>query len=186
MNFVKVRTIHRRLGITLACFLLVQALAGMFMSLGRLASVDTSRLYGVPYALHADWDPVGSLYRVVLGLATGTQVTLGITLFLGRRRFKAAMKVHSSGSSPGQPDQLEREGPTLALSFAADILPLFRDIDIEGMKPNGIDLSSYENVKKRATHMYRRLSAREMPCDEPWSDSHLQTFKDWIESGMRP
>lgn len=36
------------------------------------------------------------------------------------------------------------------LSFAADIRPLFRSYDIESMKPAGINLSSYEEVKKRA------------------------------------
>ncbi len=36
-----------------------------------------------------------------------------------------------------------------AASFAADIRPLFRSYDIESMKPAGIDLSSYEGVKKR-------------------------------------
>jgi hypothetical protein len=36
-----------------------------------------------------------------------------------------------------------------ALSFAADIRPLFRSYDIESMKLAGIDLSSYEDVKKK-------------------------------------
>ncbi len=71
-------------------------------------------------------------------------------------------------------------------SFAADIRPLFRDSDIKAMKPNGIDLSSYEDVKNRAQDIYVRLSAKEMPCDESWSDSHVQKLKEWIKSGMAP
>ncbi len=71
-------------------------------------------------------------------------------------------------------------------SFAADIRPLFRDSDIKAMKPNGIDLSSYEDVKKRAQDIYARLSAKEMPCDEPWKDSQVQKLKEWINSGMKP
>ena len=71
-------------------------------------------------------------------------------------------------------------------SFAADIRPLFRDSDIKAMKPNGIDLSSYEDVKNRAQDIYVRLSAKEMPCDKPWSDSHVQKLKEWMESGMEP
>jgi hypothetical protein len=72
------------------------------------------------------------------------------------------------------------------LSFAADIRPLFRDKDVEAMKPGGIDLSSYEDVSKRARDIYSRLSGKEMPCDGPWSDGQLQLFKAWVESGMKP
>ncbi len=72
------------------------------------------------------------------------------------------------------------------LSFAADIRPLFRPNDIETMKPMGIDFSSYEDVKKKAQSIYARLSAKDMPCDGPWSDQSLQKFKQWMESGMKP
>ena len=71
-----------------------------------------------------------------------------------------------------------------AFSFATDIRPLFRDKDIKAMKAIGIDLSSYEDVKKRAQHIYARLSAKGMPCDGPWSADSVQKFKDWMESGM--
>ncbi len=70
------------------------------------------------------------------------------------------------------------------VKFSADIRPLFRAYDIDQMKPNGIDLSSYEDVKKRAQDIYSRLSAKEMPCDGGWSDANLQKFKEWIEGGM--
>ena len=73
-----------------------------------------------------------------------------------------------------------------ALSFAVDIRPLVRSYDIESMKPFGIDLSSYEDVKKHAQDIYGRLSAKSMPCDGPWSDDSVQKFKDWMEGGMEP
>ncbi len=73
-----------------------------------------------------------------------------------------------------------------ALSFAADIRPLFREEDIEAMKPNGVDLSSYEGVKKRAQDIYARLFAKEMPCDGSWSAENIKRFKEWMESGMEP
>ncbi len=72
------------------------------------------------------------------------------------------------------------------LSFAADIRPLFRPYDVESMKPNGVDLSAYEDVKKHAQDIYARLSAKEMPCDGPWNDANLKKIKEWIDSGMRP
>ncbi len=72
------------------------------------------------------------------------------------------------------------------LSFATNIRSLFRSNDIETMKPMGIDLSSYEDVKKKAQAIYRRLSAKDMPCDGPWSDQSIQKFKEWMDSGMKP
>jgi len=73
-----------------------------------------------------------------------------------------------------------------ALSYASDIRPLFRDKDINAMRAFGIDLSSYEDVKKRAQHIYARLSAKEMPCDGPWAEQNVQKFKAWMQSGMEP
>ena len=72
------------------------------------------------------------------------------------------------------------------LSFSTDIRPPFISYDIESMKPAGIDFSSYEDVKKKAQSMYARLSAKEMPCDGPWSDPSMQKLKEWMESGMKP
>jgi hypothetical protein len=52
------------------------------------------------------------------------------------------------------------------------------------MKPNGIDFSSYAEVKKHARDIYGRLSTKEMPCDGGWSDANIQKFKEWMEGGM--
>jgi hypothetical protein len=184
MNLGTVRTIHRRLGISIACFLFVQAIAGMLMSVGKLASVEMSPPYNVLYSIHADWDPIGSFYRVFLGLTTAIQGVLGIGLFLSRFRFKK--KKDASIPSPDQAYASKREVPMRTLSFAADIRPLFRSFDIDSMKPAGIDLSSYEDVKKRAQDIYARLSVKEMPCDGPWSGPSVQKFKEWMDSGMKP
>ncbi len=73
-----------------------------------------------------------------------------------------------------------------ASSFATDILPLFRPSDIKAMKPEGIDLSSYAVVKKRAKDIYRKLSAKGMPCDGPWSKENIRKFKKWMDDGMKP
>ena len=189
MNLGKVRTTHRRLGISMAFFLFVQAIVGMLMSTGRLASLDMSPLYNVLFSIHADWDPFGSIYRVVLGFATAMQGILGILIFLNRFRYKTGdhdQMIAAIPPSPDQPDELKMGVPVNAFSFATDIRPLFRDKDIKAMKPMGIDLSSYEDVKKRAQDIYARLSAKGMPCDEPWSDGHVRKLKEWIQSGMGP
>ena len=47
-------------------------------------------------------------------------------------------------------------------------------------------LSSYRDVRQFAQVIYTRLSAKEMPCDGPWSENNVQKFKDWMETGMEP
>jgi hypothetical protein len=89
MDEGKVRTIHYYLGINYVWFLLLQVLPGLFMSLGMLLSATDSRWYQILYTIHADWNPLGSIYRIILGLATVTQAILGIIIyFLSRARFK--------------------------------------------------------------------------------------------------
>ena len=40
--------------------------------------------------------------------------------------------------------------PSAPLSFAADIRPLFTDVDVEHMQNYGLDLSSHDDVKQAA------------------------------------
>ena len=71
-------------------------------------------------------------------------------------------------------------------SFSVDIRPLFRPYDVESMKPNGIDLSSCQEVKSWAGDIYSHLQAKDMPCDGGWSGEKLVKFKEWMEGGMKP
>ncbi len=73
-----------------------------------------------------------------------------------------------------------------SLSFAADIRPLFRDFDVDSMKPAGLDLSSYEAVKAQAPAIYEQLVDKKMPCDTPWPADQVKKFKDWMDGGLRP
>jgi len=73
----------------------------------------------------------------------------------------------------------------MALSFKADIRPLFRDSpDVDSMKEYGLDLSSYEEVKGQAKEIYARIADGSMPCDEPWPEERLALFKLWMDEGM--
>jgi hypothetical protein len=75
----------------------------------------------------------------------------------------------------------------MALSFATDIRPLFRDEpDVKAMKRMGLDLSSYEQVKSQAQGIYARLENGTMPCDDPWPKDRVETFKRWIDEGTNP
>ncbi len=75
----------------------------------------------------------------------------------------------------------------MALSFANDIRPLFRDSpDVEAMKSFGLDLSSYEDVKANAEAIYTRLEDGSMPCDDAWPKEQVAKFKQWMTEGMAP
>jgi hypothetical protein len=73
----------------------------------------------------------------------------------------------------------------MALSFAKDIRPLFRDTpDIDTMKDFGMDLSSFVDVKAQAEEIYARVLDGSMPCDKPWPKEQVALFKRWMEEGM--
>ena len=75
----------------------------------------------------------------------------------------------------------------MALSFAKDILPLFRDDpDVSSMKGYGLDLSSYSQVKTKAQSIYRTLRDGSMPCDGAWPADRIALFKNWMDEGMAP
>lgn len=75
----------------------------------------------------------------------------------------------------------------MALSFAKDIRPLFRDDpDVETMKGFGMDLSSYDDVKKHSAAIYQTVEDGSMPCDDPWPKEQVARFKQWMDEGMAP
>ena len=75
----------------------------------------------------------------------------------------------------------------MAVSFAGDIRPLFRDTpDVDTMKNFGIDLSSFDDVKAKAEAIYARLGNGSMPCDGAWPKEQVSLFKRWMDEGMAP
>ena len=73
----------------------------------------------------------------------------------------------------------------MAVSFATDVRPLFRDSpDVDGMKAYGLDLSSYEDVRAQATVIYALLENGSMPCDDAWPKEQIGLFKQWMDEGM--
>jgi hypothetical protein len=72
-----------------------------------------------------------------------------------------------------------------SLSFAKDIGSLFRDKDIASMQRiANFNLSDYEDVRKRASQIYKRLAEGSMPCDGAWPKENIAKFKQWIDDGM--
>jgi hypothetical protein len=73
----------------------------------------------------------------------------------------------------------------MALSFATDIRPLFRQEDIDCMKSMGIDLDdpAWMCVPANAQAVYSAVSDGSMPPDEPWPAERVSLFKEWMDAG---
>ncbi len=73
----------------------------------------------------------------------------------------------------------------MALSFATDIRPLFRDEDIDCMKGMGVDLGdpAWMCLRVNAESVYGTLADRSMPPDEPWPVDKVELFKKWMDEG---
>ena len=72
-----------------------------------------------------------------------------------------------------------------AVSFAADIRPLFREKDVRSMARH-FDLTSYEDVSTVADRILGRLRSGSMPCDGEWPSEKVDLFERWIRGGKKP
>jgi hypothetical protein len=73
----------------------------------------------------------------------------------------------------------------MALSFATDIKPLFKESDRRSMEWR-FDLWSYDVVKENADLILGRLEDGSMPCDRSWPDADVAKVRAWIEGGLQP
>jgi hypothetical protein len=73
----------------------------------------------------------------------------------------------------------------MALSFATDIRPLFREGDIECMAGGGVHLDdpAWMCVPANAQSVYDSVAGGTMPPDEPWSSDRISLFKKWMDAG---
>lgn len=76
-----------------------------------------------------------------------------------------------------------------ALSFAADIRPLFTVTDVNHMKRYDLDLSSYDEVKEAADSILATVTSGKMPppgTGDRWSADMCETFEAWMKQGCPP
>jgi hypothetical protein len=73
----------------------------------------------------------------------------------------------------------------MALSFATDIRPYFREGDVKCMKPAGVKLddAAWMCVPANAQSVYEQVSAGHMPPDAPWPPDRVSLFKQWMDAG---
>ncbi len=75
--------------------------------------------------------------------------------------------------------------PGTTTSFARDILPLFRPVDIEHMNDlKGLNLAEYDTVRTFAHAISKRLKGHgpimPPPPDPPWPPTQIELFDQWI------
>jgi len=85
-----------------------------------------------------------------------------------------------------------------AVSFAADIKPLFRPVDVAHMKPHGVHLDDYQYMSDPANGYQHAQSVQDtlspqngepptMPPGGPyWTQDQLALFAKWRSDGYRP
>ena len=81
----------------------------------------------------------------------------------------------------------------MAVSFAQDIKPLFRPIDVEHMKAYGMPLDDYAYMSdaggnhQNAQAVLNTLVDQTMPPGGPfWSQEQIDLFKQWMSDGYQP
>jgi hypothetical protein len=68
------------------------------------------------------------------------------------------------------------------VSFERDVKPLFRERD-RGSMSSSFDLWSYDDVNANADAILAVIEAGSMPCDGPWDQDRVETFRRWVRGG---
>ena len=69
-----------------------------------------------------------------------------------------------------------------AVSYEADIKPLFRESDRKAMQ-SAFDLWSYDDVSTHAGAILAQVEAGTMPCDGAWPADRVADFRRWVDAG---
>lgn len=79
----------------------------------------------------------------------------------------------------------EQTVPTGPLSFATDVVGLFRGADRSAMLDK-FDLHRFEDVRDHSAEILDAVATGFMPCDAVWPADRVARFQKWIDDGMRP
>ncbi len=94
-------------------------------------------------------------------------------------------EVPAQASPADHQEKVTLPGTDEAVSFAANIKPLFREHDRKSMT-FAFDLWSQADVQAHAPEILERLSNGTMPCDGAWPPEKIEVFRRWTESGFQP
>jgi hypothetical protein len=63
---------------------------------------------------------------------------------------------------------------------------MFRNSDIETMQNYSLNLSSYNEAKKKIQPIHATLAEGTMPCDGAWPKDRVAALQRWMDEGMAP
>lgn len=89
-----------------------------------------------------------------------------------------------SGATEGSTGVME-VSDNEAVSFEAQVKPLFRPLDQKSMS-SAFDLWSYQDVSGHAEAILSQLQAGTMPCDGAWAPDKVDIFRRWVGTGKQP
>lgn len=69
-------------------------------------------------------------------------------------------------------------------TWYGNIRTMFTAMDISHMSAQGLDLTSYDEVRGSAGSIYGQVVAGNMPPGQPWSADQAQTFLNWMTDGF--
>lgn len=78
------------------------------------------------------------------------------------------------------------------LSFAKDIRPMFRSVDVNHMKGLGVKLDDYSFMSDPTANYHNaqavedRLRDQSMPPDKPWTPDEINRYAKWRSDGYHP
>lgn len=109
---------------------------------------------------------------------------------------KAAGSKKGSKKAAGSKKAKSVAGASAPVSFAKQIAPLFRTMDVQCMRGRGVFLTDYDYMKVpgNAEDVLQRLLPDASPTAPPrmpyggpyWTDGSIQLFKNWIAGGYQP
>jgi hypothetical protein len=108
---------------------------------------------------------------------------------------KQALRLNAEAKWPVGRIRIAREGEVMSpVSFAEDIRPLFRAIDVSHMKRFNVELDNYTFMSNpnNANQVLAAISPHDgepptMPPGGPyWTEAQLALFVQWQKDGYRP
>jgi tyrosinase len=76
-----------------------------------------------------------------------------------------------------------RSTPIAEPTWYSDIRYLFGQTDIDHMKAQNLDLSTYDDVVASAGNIYAQVATGNMPPGDPWPPAWQTTFLNWMQNG---
>ncbi len=124
--------------------------------------------------------------------STGARKPAATTKSAAAVKKAGAKKVGGASKTAGVRATAGKAAAAAPVSFAKQIVPLFRTMDVQCMRSRGVFLINYDYMKdpdnaNMVLSMLQPDAEPRMPYGGPyWTDASIQLFQDWINGGLQP